>query len=102
VASIVAQQVLSEIGKIAGSDAPLPQRRAEATTRINQFKVDLVAAHVQPREADKQKESLRRTLQRGATHHGLSSELNSVYAKALDVLMDQSRSQPKKGPAGRT
>jgi hypothetical protein len=92
VASIIAQQVLSEIRKIARSDAALRERRAEATKRINQFKADLAAARVQPREgAEKHKESLRRTLQRDATRHDLTAEENSVYAQALDVLMGRAR-----------
>jgi hypothetical protein len=86
-ASTIAQQVLSEIGKIARSDAALPERCAEATKRINQFKADLAVARVQPREAEKHKENLPRTLQRAATHHDLTAEENSVYAQALDVLM---------------
>jgi hypothetical protein len=87
VSSIIAQRVLSEIGKIARSDAPLRERRANATTRINQFKADLAAAQVQPRQAEKQKESLRRTLQRAATDHSLAAEETSVYVEALDALM---------------
>jgi hypothetical protein len=86
VSSIVAQQVLSEIGKIARSDCPLQKRREEATTRINQFKADL-AAQVQPRQADQQKESLRRTLQRAAMDHSIAAEATSVYGEALDALM---------------
>jgi hypothetical protein len=91
VSSIIAQQVLSEIGKIARSDAPLRERRANATTRINQFKADLAAAHVQPRQAENRKESLRRTLQRAAMDHSLAAEETSVFAEALDALVGRAR-----------
>ena len=90
-ASIIAQQVLSEIRTIARSDASLPERRAEVTKRIDQFKTDLAATRAQPRQVEKQKESLRRTLQRAATHHDLTADENSVYAEALDVLMGDGR-----------
>ena len=90
-ASTSAQRVFLEIGKIAESGVPLRERRAEAAKRIDQFKVDLAVARIQPREAAKLKENLRRTLQRGATQHDLTTEQNSVYAEALDVLMDQAR-----------
>jgi len=83
--------VFSEIGRIAQSDLPRWERRAEAAKRIDQFKADLVVARIQPREAERLKENLRRTLQRGATSHDLTAEENSVYAEALDVLMDQAR-----------
>ena len=89
--STIAQQVLLAIWKIARSRAPLPERRAEATKRINQFKADLAADRAQPTEAEKHKENLRRTLQRGATRHDLTAEENGVYAEALDVLMGQVR-----------
>ncbi len=90
-ASTSAQRVYSEIGRIAQSDLPLRERRAEAAKRITQFKADLVVARIQPREAERLKENLRRVLQRGATQHDLTAELNSVYAEALDVLMGQTR-----------
>ncbi len=51
----------------------------------------LSAAHVLSVEAEKQKESLRRTLQRAAARHDLKAEENSVYAEALEVLMGQTR-----------
>ena len=54
-ASTMAQQVFSEIRKIAGSDIPLPERRADAAKRIDQFKTDLAAAHLQPKLAEEQK-----------------------------------------------
>src|SRR4029077_9695952 len=41
VASIIAQEVLWEIRKIARSEIPLPERRAKAAKRIDQFKGDL-------------------------------------------------------------
>jgi hypothetical protein len=91
VASIIAQEVLWEIRKIARSDIPLPERRAEAAKRIDQFKGDLAAVRHQPGAPEKQVESLRRTLQRAAACHDLTAEENSVYAKALDVLMGQAR-----------
>jgi len=91
VASTSAQRVYSEIGRIAQSGVPLQEQRAEAAKRINQFKADLVVALIQPREAERLKENLRRTLQRGATQHDLTAEENSVYAQALDVLMGQAR-----------
>jgi hypothetical protein len=87
VASTSAQQVFSEIGRFAQSDLPLRKRRAEAAKRIKQFKVDLAIARIQPREAETLKENLRRVLQRGATQHNLTTEQNSVYVAALDVLM---------------
>ena len=90
-ASIVGQEVFSEIRKIARSDLPLPERCAEATKRINQFKADLAAARRQPKVAERQKESLRRTLQRTAARHDLTAEENNVYTEALDVLMGQAR-----------
>jgi hypothetical protein len=89
VASIIAQEVLREIRKIARSDIPLPERRAEAAKRINQFEADLAAASVWRVVPEKQKESLRRTLQRAAARHDLTAEENSVYAEALEVLMGQ-------------
>ena len=87
VASNIAQRVFSEIRKIAGSDIPLPERRADAAKTIAQFKTDLAAAHLQPKLAEEQKENLRRVLQRAATRHDFTAEQNSVYAGALDVLM---------------
>jgi len=87
VASTSAQQVFSEIGRIAHSDLPLRRRRADAAKRIKQFKVDLAVARVQPSAAETLKENLRRVLQRGATLHNLTTEQNSVYARALDVLV---------------
>jgi hypothetical protein len=83
--------VLSEIAEIARLRVPLSERRAEARKRINQFKADLAAASDQPKKAEKQKESLRKTLQRGATSHDLTAEENSVYSGALDVLIGQAR-----------
>jgi len=91
VASIIAQEVLWEIRKIARSEIPLPERRAEAAKRIEQFKADLAAARRQPKVAERQKESLRRTLQRTAARHDLTAEENNVYTEALDVLMGQAR-----------
>jgi hypothetical protein len=91
VASVSAQRVFLEIGKIARADLPLRKRLAEGAKRINQFKADLAIARIQPREAAMLKENLRRTLQRGATKHDLTMEQNSVYAEALDVLMGQGR-----------
>ena len=90
-ASIIAQEVLSEIRKIARSDIPLPERRAEPAKRIEQFKADLAAASVWRGVPERQKESLRRTLQRAAARHDLTTEENSVYAEALDVLIGQAR-----------
>jgi hypothetical protein len=87
VASIIAQEVLREIRKIARSDIPLPERRAEAAKRIDQFKADLAVASVWRGAPERQKESLRRTLQRAAARHDLTAEENSVYSEALDVLM---------------
>jgi len=83
--------VYSEIGRIAQSDLPLRERRAEAAKRINQFKADLVVALIQPKEAERLKENLRRVLQRGASQHKLTAEVNSVFVEALDVLMGQAR-----------
>jgi hypothetical protein len=40
---------------------------------------------------DRLQESLRRTLQRATTSHDLTVEENSVYVKALDVLIGQPR-----------
>jgi hypothetical protein len=91
VASIIAQEVLLDIRKIARSDIPLPERRAEAAKRIDQFKADLAAVSVRRGAPEKQVESLRRTLQRAAARHDLTAEENSVYAEALDVLMGQAR-----------
>ena len=91
VASTSAQRVYSEIGRIAQLGVPLRERRAEAAKRINQFKADLVVARIQPREAERLKENLRRTLQRGASQHELTAEVNSVFVEALDVLMGQAR-----------
>jgi len=90
-ASTSAQRVYSEIGRIAQSDLPLRERRAEAAKRINQFKADLVVALIQPKEAERLKENLRRVLQRGASQHKLTAEVNSVFVEALDVLMGQAR-----------
>ena len=90
-ASIIAQEVLSEIRMIARSDIPLPERCAAAAERIEQFKADLAAASVRRGVPERQKESLRRTLQRSAACHDLTTEENSVYAEALDVLMGQAR-----------
>ena len=90
-ASIIAQEVLWEIRKIARSEIPLPERRAKAAKRIDQFKGDLAAVRHQPGVPEKKKESLRRTLQRAAARHDLTAEENSVYAEALDVLMGQAR-----------
>jgi hypothetical protein len=87
VASIIAQEVLLDIRKIARSDIPLPERRAEVAKRIDQFKADLAAVSVRRGVPERQKESLRRTLQRTVTRHDLTAEENSVYAEALDVLM---------------
>jgi hypothetical protein len=89
VASIIAQEVLWEIRKIARSEIPLPERRAEAAKRIEQFKTDLAAASVWRVVPERQKESLRRTLQRAAARHDLTAEENSVYAEALDALIGQ-------------
>src|SRR5260370_68141 len=89
VASIIAQEVLWEIRKIARSEIPLPERRAEAAKRIEQFEADLAAASVRRGVPERQKERLRRTLQRSAARHDLTTEENSVYAEALDVLMGQ-------------
>jgi hypothetical protein len=91
VASIIAQQVLSEIRKIVRSDIPLSERRAAAAKRISQFQADLAVARVQPEVAEGQKESLRRVLQRATTRHDLTIEENSVYAEALDALIGQAR-----------
>jgi hypothetical protein len=91
VASIVGQKVFSEIRKIARSDLPLPERCAEAAKRINQFKADLAAVRHQPEVAERQRESLRRTLQRTAARHDLTAEENSVCTEALDVLTGQAR-----------
>ncbi len=98
-ASIIAQEVLSEIRMIARSDFPLPERRAEAAKRIDQFKGDLAAVCHQPGVPEKQVESVRRTLQRAAARHDLTAEENSVYAEALDVLMGQAL-RTKESPAG--
>jgi hypothetical protein len=87
VSSIIAQEVLSEIRKIARSNIPLPDRRAEAAKRIEKFKADLAAAGVRRGVPERQRESLRRTLQRSAARHDLTTEENSVYSEALDVLM---------------
>jgi hypothetical protein len=86
-ASIVAQNVLSEIRKIALARIPVRERRAVAVKRIDQFKIDLVAPNVEPAVAERQKESLQRTLQRSASHHRLTAAESSVYAKALDALI---------------
>jgi len=67
------------------------KRRAEAANRIDQFKADLAAAPVEQGVRDRLQENLRRTLQRGATQHDLTAEENSVYAEALNVLMDHAR-----------
>jgi hypothetical protein len=91
VANIIAQQVLLEIRTIARSDASLRKRSAEAAKRIKQFKADLAAPSVRRGVPEKQMESLRRTLQRAAARHDLTTEENSVYAEALDVLMGQAR-----------
>ena len=91
VTSTIAQQLFFEVRGIARSDAPLSERRAEARKRINQFAAALSAARILPAEAEKQRESLRRTLQRAATQHDLTAEENSVYAEALEVLMGQGR-----------
>jgi hypothetical protein len=91
VASIIGQKVFSEIRNIARSDIPLPERRAEAAKRIDQFKGDLAAVRHQPGVPEKQVESLRRTLQRTAARHDLTAEENNVYTEALDVLMGQVR-----------
>ena len=90
-ASTSAQRVFAEIGTIAQSKLALGKRRMEAAKRINQFKGDLAVARIQPREAAQLKENLRRTLQRGATQHDLTTEQNSVYAEPLDVLVGQAR-----------
>ena len=90
-ANTSAQRVYSEIRRIARSGVPLRVQRAEAANRIYQFKTDLVVARIQPREAETLKENLRRVLQRGAMQHDLTAEENSIYAKALDVLMSQAR-----------
>ena len=90
-ASIIAQEVLWEIRKIARSEIPLPERRAGAAKRIDQLKADLAAVCDQPGVPEKQVESLRRTLQRTAARHDLTAEENSVYAESLDVLMGQAR-----------
>ena len=74
---------------IARSDFPLPERCAKAAKRIDQFKGDLAAVCHQPGVPEKQVESLRRTRQMAAARHDLTAEENSVYAKALDVLMGQ-------------
>jgi hypothetical protein len=91
VASIVAQQVFSDIRRVALSSLPLSVRRLEAASRINQFKADLAAAAVSAGVRDRLKESLRRTLQRTATQHDLGADQTSVYAKALDALGSQAR-----------
>jgi hypothetical protein len=90
VASTFAQQLIVEIRKIARSHAPLSERRAAAAKRINQFIADLAVAGVQPSVAKQLKESLRRTLQRSASHHDLTAQENSVFAEALDVLLAKS------------
>ena len=90
-ASIIGQKVFSEIREIARSNLPLPERCAEAAKRINQFRSDLAAAPHQPEVAERQKESLRRTLQRTAARHDLTAQENSVYTEALDVLTGQMR-----------
>jgi len=87
VASIVPQHVFSEIRLVARSHAPLAERRVEAASRVTQFKADLAVAGLQPRVSEHQIESLRRTLQRAATHHDLSADENNIYAVALDVLI---------------
>jgi hypothetical protein len=96
VASIIAQEVFGEIRKIARSVIPLPKRRAEATTRINQFKADLAAARHLLGVPEKQKENLRRMLQRGATQHDLTGEENNIYAEALDLLMGHAANNQRK------
>ena len=73
-----AQRVYSEIGRIAQSDLSLREQRAEAAKRIDQFKADLAVARIEPRGAATLEENLRRTLQRGATQHDLTSEQNGV------------------------
>jgi len=87
----MAQQVFSEIRKIAGSDIPLPERRAEVAKRIDQFKADLAVTHLMPRVAEEQKENLRRVLQRAVTRHDLTAEQSSIYVETLDFLMRQAR-----------
>ena len=89
VAIITGQQVFSEVRRVARLDAPLAKRRAEAAKRVNQFKASLAAASVWREAPERQKESLRRKLQRAATRHDLTTEENSVYAEALDALMGQ-------------
>jgi hypothetical protein len=89
VASIISQQVLSEIREIARSRLGLPKRRAEAANRIHQFKADLAAAPIEQAMRDRLQEILRRTLQRGGMQHDLTAEENSAYAQALNVLMGQ-------------
>jgi len=91
VASILSQRVLSEIRTIAHSDVSLPKRRGEAANRVGQFKADLAAAPIEQGVRDRLQESLRRTLQRATTSHDLTAEENSVYVKALDVLIGQPR-----------
>ena len=86
-ASSMAQQVFSEIRKIAGSDISLAERRVDAAKRIDQFKTDLAAGHLQTKLAEEQKESLRRALQRAATRRDLTAEQNCIYSEALDALM---------------
>jgi hypothetical protein len=87
----MAQQVFSEIRRAARLDERLAKRRAEAAKTTDQFKIDLAAASVRRGVPERQKESLRRKLQRAATRHDLTTEENSVYAGALDVLMGQAR-----------
>jgi hypothetical protein len=91
VANIVAQQVLSEIKKIASSRTSVLERCAEAAKRIEQFKAALAAVRHQPGAAEGQKESLRRVLQRTVTRHDVGAAENGVYATALDVLMGNAR-----------
>jgi hypothetical protein len=91
VANIVAQQVFSEIRTIARSRTSVLERRAEAAKRIEQLKADLDAPSVGRGVPERQKENLRRTLQRAAARHDLTPAENSVYAEALDVLIGQAR-----------
>ena len=88
-ASTLAEQVFWEIGKITRSSAQLTDRCATAAKRINQFKDDLLAAHVPPRAMENQTEKIRRTLQRAATHHAFPADENSVYSEAPEAFIGQ-------------
>jgi hypothetical protein len=92
-ASVICQQVIAQVLKIAQSNSTLRQRRTSAIWRIKQFKTELAAAILRRRVVNERVDELARRLRAAAEYWGPSTE-GAIFMAALDTLIGEQRKAP--------